>query len=156
MRLQAPNHRRPVAKVGDAGKEKIAGPGKKIASHGQHEEVARSRSIVLRPVQEEPEDRAEEKIYDGAICRDQARVYIARQRDRAHGHAMGSAQPRCHPMAQAFMQNILENTGQRGDSNHRKPIVLSRHHTAEHSVSYSTGKEYLRIVIRVDVKVVYT
>ena len=129
MRLQAPNHRRPVAKVGDAGKEKIAGPGKKIASHGQHEEVARSRSIVLRPVQEEPEDRAEEKIYDGAICRDQARVYIARQRDRAHGQTMSSAEPCRHTVAQAFVQNVLQYARQDGDRNQREPIVFGRNRT---------------------------
>src|SRR5439155_8974489 len=64
------------------------------------------------------------------------------QRDRANGEAMSSAQPRCHAVAQAFVQNILEDTGERRDGNHREPIVLGRNGIVEHAVSYSTAKQY--------------
>jgi hypothetical protein len=51
---------------------------------------------------------------------------IALQRNRANSEAMSAAQPRGHAMAQAFVQNILEHTGERRDSHHREPIIFGR------------------------------
>ncbi len=39
VRLQGPDHRGPVTKIDNARKEKIAGPGKEIASHRKYEEA---------------------------------------------------------------------------------------------------------------------
>ncbi len=55
---------------------------------------------------------------------------------------MGSTQPGRHSVAQAFVQNILKNTGKRGDGNQCEPIVLPRDHTASrNNVSYSMAKQ---------------
>lgn len=74
--------------------------------------------------------------------RNQPRAYVALQRDRAHGQAMGSAQPRCRTVAHSFVQNILEDTGKRGDCNQYEPIVFRRNPGGGHTVSYTTGKQH--------------
>src|ERR1039458_362040 len=102
-----------AAKVENAGKQKVAGTGKEVPRHRQHQEVAGSRSIALRPEQQDPEDRREQKVDEGAIRRDPSRLNIALQRYRAHGHAMGSAQPRRYPVAQPFVQNIPQDASKR-------------------------------------------
>src|ERR1039458_8576282 len=106
VRFEAPDHRPPVAKVENAGKQKVAGTGKEVPCHRKYEEVAGSRSVAPRPKQEDPEDRDRKHTSEGAIRRNPSRLNIALQRDRAHGHAMGSAQPRRYPVAQPFVQNI--------------------------------------------------
>jgi hypothetical protein len=56
MWLQTSDDCRPVAKIGHAGKKKIASPGKKIPRQRKHKEVASRRTGAVRLQQQELED----------------------------------------------------------------------------------------------------
>src|SRR6185437_6427650 len=57
---------------------------------------------------------------------------------------MRPAQPSGYAVAQAFMQNVLENTGKGGDSNQGKPVVFARSNAGTHGIPYSIGRPYSR------------
>jgi hypothetical protein len=48
----------------------------------------------------------------------------ALQRDRAHGDLVGSAQPRGYAVAQTFVENVLENAGERRNGNQCEAVVF--------------------------------
>jgi hypothetical protein len=63
---------------------------------------------------------------------------------------MGSAQPRRHTVAQAFVQNILENTGECRDGNQRGAIVLTRYRIGGHRAFHITAAHLSQTLIRLD------
>ena len=138
MGLQLSDHCCPVAKISDAGKEKIACTCKKIAGHSKHKKIACGRPVSLRLEEKEPKDQSEKKVDESAVRGHPSRLDIALQRHRAQSYLSRPTQPRGHPMAQPFVQDVLKHAGQYRHGNHGKPIVLPGPFTVEHSVSYIT------------------
>ncbi len=56
---------------------------------------------------------------------------------------MGSAQPRGHTVAQAFVQNILENAGQRRNGDQRGAVVLTQNRGGGHDGFHSNARPSL-------------
>jgi hypothetical protein len=66
MRGQAGNHRCPVAKIGDAGKEEIAGAIKEVERETGKEKKAHSNRCTSPAARRKPKSRPSRKVCEGS------------------------------------------------------------------------------------------